>query len=50
MDDVEAAYDRIEQIAPEIVYDDVLEFGDHRTFHFVDTEGNEIEVFSIDGG
>ena len=48
VDDVEAAYRRIEGIAPEMVHDAILEFGDYRTFHFVDTEGNEIEVFSID--
>lgn len=48
VDDVDAAYRRIERIAPEMVHDEILEFGDYRTFHFVDTEGNEIEVFSID--
>ena len=48
VDDVEAAYRRIERIAPEMVHDEILEFGDYRTFHFVDTEGNEIEVFDID--
>ena len=48
VDDVEAAYDRIERIAREMVHDDVLEFGDYHTFHFVDSEGNEIEVFSIE--
>lgn len=48
VDDVEAAYRRIEGLAPEMVHDGVLEFGDYRTFHFVDTEGNEIEVFSVD--
>lgn len=50
VDDVETAYRRIEEIAPEMVHDEILEFGDYRTFHFVDTEGNEIEVFSIDSG
>lgn len=48
VDDVEAAYRRVEEIAPEMVHDEVLEFGDYRTFHFLDTEGNEVEVFSID--
>lgn len=47
VEDLEAAYSRIESIAPH-VDDDVLVFGDYRTFHFVDTEGNEIEVFSLD--
>ena len=48
VDDVEAAYRRIDQISPEMVHDAILEFGDYRTFHFIDSEGNEIEVFSID--
>ncbi|PSP77725.1 hypothetical protein BRC81_09540 [Halobacteriales archaeon QS_1_68_20] len=50
VEDVDAAYDRIEEIAPEMVHDEMLEIGDYRTFHFVDTEGNEIEVFSVDPG
>ncbi|WP_435344747.1 VOC family protein [Haloarchaeobius sp. HRN-SO-5] len=50
VDDVEAAYRRVEELAPEMVHEDVLEFGEYRTFHFLDTEGNEIEVFSIDSG
>ena len=33
-----------------MVHDEMLEIGDYRTFHFVDTEGNEIEVFSVDPG
>lgn len=48
VDDADAAYHRIEKIAPEMVHDGILEFGEYRTFHFIDTEGNEIEVFSID--
>lgn len=48
VDDVDAAYRRIERLAPEMVHDEILEFGEYRTFHFVDTEGNEIEVFGID--
>ncbi|WP_458209430.1 VOC family protein [Haladaptatus sp. NG-SE-30] len=48
VDDVKDAYHRIEKIAPEMVHDEILEFGEYRTFHFIDTEGNEIEVFSID--
>ena len=48
VDDVEAAYRRIEQLAPEMVHEEILEFGVYRTFHFIDTEGNEIEVFDID--
>lgn len=48
MDDVEATRDRIEETAAELVHDGILEFGDYRTFQFVDTEGNTIEVFSID--
>lgn len=47
VDNVEAAYHRIEKIAPEMVHENILEFGEYRTFHFIDTEGNEIEVFSI---
>lgn len=46
--DIEEAWERIDQIAPEIVHDEIQVFGDYRTFHFIDTEGNEIEVFSID--
>jgi len=48
VDDVEATRDRIEGTAAEPVHDGILEFGDYRTFQFVDTEGNTIEVFSID--
>ena len=48
VDDVEDAYHRIGKIAPKMVHETILEFGDYRTFHFIDTEGNEIEVFSID--
>ena len=48
VDDVEDAYERIESLAPEMVHEMILEFGDFRTFHFIDSEGNEIEVFSID--
>lgn len=48
VDDVDSAYHRIEKIAPEMVHDEILEFGEYRTFQFIDTEGNEIEVFSID--
>lgn len=48
VEDVEAAYQRIEHIAPKMVHSEILEFGDYRTFHFIDTEGNEVEVFSID--
>jgi len=48
VDDVDAAFERICDLAPEVVNDEILQFGDYRTFHFVDTEGNEIEVFSID--
>lgn len=47
-DDVEAAYDRIADLAPEMVHDEVQTFGDYHTFHFRDTEGNQIEVFSVD--
>jgi predicted enzyme related to lactoylglutathione lyase len=50
VDDVESAHERIETLAPELVHDDILEFGDYRTFQFVDTEGNTIEVFSIESG
>jgi len=50
VDDVEAAHERIETLAPELVHDGVLEFGDYRTFQFVDTEGNTVEVFSIESG
>jgi len=50
VDDVDAAYDRIARFAPEMVHDEVVAFGDYRTFHVVDTEGNELEVFSIDDG
>lgn len=50
VEDVDAAYERIEQLAPEMVHDEVVAFGDYRTFPFVDTEGNEVEVFSIDDG
>ena len=46
--DAEAAYRRIEALAPEMVHDEIQEFGEYRTFHFIDTEGNEIEVFSLD--
>lgn len=49
VEDVEAAYRRIERFAPEMVHDDILEFGEYRTFHVVDTEGNVIEVFDIEG-
>lgn len=48
VEDVDAAYRRIEQLRPEMVHDEILEFGEYRTFHGVDTEGNEIEVFTID--
>jgi len=48
VEDVDAARDRVEGLASE-VDDEVLEFGDYRTFQFEDTEGNTIEVFSIDG-
>lgn len=48
VDNVETAYQRIEKIAPEMVHDEILNFGGYQTFHFMDTEGNEIEVFSID--
>ncbi|MFC3958558.1 VOC family protein [Halovivax cerinus] len=48
VDDVDDAYERIESIAPEMVHETILEIGDYRTFHFVDSEGNEIEVFSLD--
>jgi predicted enzyme related to lactoylglutathione lyase len=48
--DADADDDRVDAIAPEMVHEDVPEFGDYRTFHFRDTEGNEIEVFGIDGG
>jgi predicted enzyme related to lactoylglutathione lyase len=46
--DVATARDRIEETPAEMVHDDILEFGDYRTFQFVDTEGNTIEVFSIE--
>ncbi|WP_227353454.1 VOC family protein [Haladaptatus salinisoli] len=48
VDDVDAACHRIETIAPEMVHDEILEFGTYRTFRLLDTEGNEIEVFGID--
>ncbi|AGB16668.1 lactoylglutathione lyase family protein [Halovivax ruber XH-70] len=46
--DVDDAYERIESLAPKMIHETILEFGDYRTFHFVDSEGNEIEVFSLD--
>lgn len=48
VEDVEAARERVEPLAPVMVHDGILEFGDYRTFQFVDTEGNTIEVFSIE--
>lgn len=50
VDNVEAIYDKIEKLATEMVHDEVNAFGEYRTFHFVDTECNEIEVLSIDSG
>jgi predicted enzyme related to lactoylglutathione lyase len=50
VEDVEAAYDRIEPLAPALVHDDIFEVGEYRTFQFLDTEGNRIEVFSIGSG
>lgn len=41
VDDVEAAYQRIEKIAPEMVHENILELGEYRTFHFIDTEGGD---------
>lgn len=49
VEDVDAAFERIGELAPEMVSDEVMAFGDYHTFHFRDTEGNEIEVFGIDG-
>ena len=50
VEDVDAAFERLQDLAPAVLHDEILSFGDYRTFHFVDTEGNEIEVFSIDDG
>lgn len=47
VEDVEVAHERIAATRAELVHDDILEVGDYRTFQFVDTEGNTIEVFSI---
>ncbi|WP_436925376.1 VOC family protein [Halosimplex amylolyticum] len=46
--DVDAAYDRIADLAPEIVSDGLFDVDGYRGFHFRDTEGNVVEVFSVD--
>ncbi|OVE85209.1 VOC family protein [Natronolimnobius baerhuensis] len=47
VDDVDAAYERTEALAQNVGHD-ILEVGDYRMFQFVDSEGNTIEVFSVD--
>lgn len=47
VEDVEAAYGRVEAMGADLVHDSIQEYGEFRTFHLVDTEGNEIEVFEV---
>lgn len=44
--DVEAAFDRISTLAPEVVHG-IVDVDGYRCFHVRDTEGNVIEVFSL---
>ncbi|MFC7140842.1 VOC family protein [Halosimplex aquaticum] len=48
VEDVDSAYERISALAPEVVSDGIFDIDGYRGFHFLDTEGNTIEVFSID--
>lgn len=49
IEEVEAAHERIGALAPE-VDDEIQAFGDYHTFHCRDTEGNTLEIFSVESG
>jgi predicted enzyme related to lactoylglutathione lyase len=46
VDDIEAEYRRIQEMAPQID-DQIRCVGNYRYFQFVDTEGNVVEVYSV---
>lgn len=48
VDDVEAARERLADGPAELLHDGLVEIDDYRCFHARDTEGNRIEVFSVD--
>ncbi|WP_123535966.1 VOC family protein [Halosimplex salinum] len=46
--DVDAAFERVSELAPEVVSDGILDIDGYRCFHVRDTEGNVVELFSVD--
>ncbi|WP_436929813.1 VOC family protein [Halosimplex halobium] len=45
--DVDAEFERVSELAPEVVHG-VVDVDGYRCFHVRDTEGNTIEIFGVD--
>ncbi|QLH80757.1 VOC family protein [Halosimplex pelagicum] len=46
--DVDAAFERVSELAPEVVHG-IVDIDGYRCFHVRDTEGNTVEIFGVDG-
>ncbi|QPV64913.1 VOC family protein [Halosimplex litoreum] len=47
VEDVDAAFERVSELAPEVVHG-IVDTDGYRCFHVRDTEGNVVEIFGVD--
>ncbi|ELZ28797.1 Lactoylglutathione lyase (LGUL) family protein, diverged [Halosimplex carlsbadense 2-9-1] len=47
VEDVDAEFERVSELAPEVVHG-IVDIDGYRCFHVRDTEGNTVEIFGVD--